>query len=134
MAALPRFSLVLAITLAALEARPVAAQSTPPAVDRWQVTLDDDRYIWDVRLVGLSGDTLIVRQADTVVRAPVARIHELRMFQKTELRVGDEHESAIRALTGGYDTVYDLALLEPAARRRAIEDILANHSPPGPSH
>ncbi len=97
------------------------------------MTLDNDQYVWDVRLVGLRGDTLIVQQADTLVRAPVARIRELRMFQKTRLRVGDEHESAITALTGGSDTVYDLALLDPAARRRAIEDILARHSPPGPS-
>ena len=128
-----RFGLVLVLMLAAREAPPIAAQSSPPAVDRWQVTLDDDQYVWDVRLVGLSGDTLIVRQADTLVRAPVARIRELRMFQKTRLRVGDEHESAITALTGGSDTVYDLSLLEPAARRRAIEDLLAHHSPPGPS-
>ena len=42
-----------ALSLAALSATPLAAQQQ----DRWQVTLDQDRYVWDVRLVRLDGDS-----------------------------------------------------------------------------
>jgi hypothetical protein len=47
-------------------ARPLAAQD-----DRWQVTLDDAGYVWDIRLVGLDGDALVVRQSDSLVHVPV---------------------------------------------------------------
>ena len=46
-------------------ARPLAAQD-----DRWQVTLDGNRYVWDIRLVGLEGDALAVRQSDSLARVP----------------------------------------------------------------
>jgi hypothetical protein len=124
MAGLFRFWLALGLVLASRDARPLAAQSDARSSDRWQLTLDDAQYVWDVRLVELSGDTLVVRQADSLVRAPLARITEMRRIRKTVMRSDDQQESAFQALTGGDDEVYDLALLDLPGRRRALEGIL----------
>ena len=126
MAGFIRSGLALGLALAARDARPVAAQADSPAPDRWQLTLDNAQYVWDVRLVGLAGDTLVVRQADTLVRAPIERISEMRRIRKTVLRSDAQQESAYLALTGGNDEVHDLALLDLPGRRRAIEAILAD--------
>lgn len=123
-----RLGFALGLGLLALDALPAAAQSHAPSDDRWQLTLDAQQYVWDVRLVTLAGDTLIVHQADSLVRAPIARITELRLLHRTTLLVGDVHQSAIDALAGGRTEVYDLARLDLAARRRAIQGILARHS------
>lgn len=124
-----RLVLAAALGLAAVEARPAAAQETASG-DRWQVTLDDDRYVWNVGLVGLSGDTLVVRQSDSLVRTPVARIRELRRFQKTDLDLGGERRSAVQALAEAQDDIFDLAALDPGARREAIQEILSRYAPP----
>ena len=121
----------MALGLSAMGPRPAAAQ-TDRSPDRWQVTFDDGQYAWNVQLVSLTGDTLLVRQSDSLVRAPLTRIHEIRLFHKTELRVGDEHESAVAALMGGQDEIYDLAQLDVAGRRDAIRRILAQHAPEDP--
>ena len=43
--------------------------STPaPKRERWQVTLEGERYVWDIGLVRLDGDSLVIRQADTLAR------------------------------------------------------------------
>ena len=87
----------VALSLALLLAlpSPLAAQQD----DRWQITLDQDRYVWDVRLVRLDGDSLVVRQADSSLRVPVERITELRLIRKSEMRLGDG-AAAMSALTG----------------------------------
>jgi hypothetical protein len=105
---------------------PVAAQSSPRAADRWQLTLDDERYVWDVRLVKIAGDTLVVQQSDSLVRTPIARIVEMRRFRQTTLLVGDIHSSALNAMAGDIHDVYDLAGLAVAERRGAIQRILAD--------
>src|SRR5918994_7624920 len=102
-----------ALALAALSATPLAAQQR----DRWQVTLDQDRYVWDVRLVRLDGDSLVVRQADSLLSVPVDRITEMRLIRKSEMQLGDG-AMAMSALTGADDEVYDFAPLEYAERVR----------------
>lgn len=74
-----------AVSLAALSATPLAAQQD----DRWQITLDQDRYVWDVRLVKLDGDSLVLRQTDSSLRVPVERISEIRLIRKSEMQLGD---------------------------------------------
>jgi len=113
---------VAALSLAALGARPLAAQED----DRWQVTLDQDRYVWDVRLVRLDGDSLVVRRADSSLSLPVERITEIRLIRKSEMRLGDG-AAAMNALTGRDDEVYDLTPLEFAERVRAIQKIFLYH-------
>jgi hypothetical protein len=111
-----------ALSLAALGATPLAAQQD----DRWQITLDQDRYVWDVRLVRLDGDSLVVRQADSSLSVPVERITEIRLIRKSEMRLGDG-TMAMSALTGADDEVYDFAPLEYAERVRAIQKIFLSH-------
>jgi len=101
--------------------------------DRWQVALDDDRYVWDVRLVRLDGDSLVVRQSDSLVRVPVAHVNEIRLIRKSEMQMagGGTTAGAMSALVGGDDEVYDLAPLDFADRLRAVQKILLLH-PSGP--
>ena len=110
-------------SLALLSLAPLHAQS-----DRWQVTLGADTYVWDVQLVRLDGDSLVVMQADSVVRVPVDHITELRLIRKTEAQAGDASAAAtMNALTGGDDEIYDLSALEFADRLRTIQKILLVH-------
>jgi hypothetical protein len=104
------------------------AQSDRPASDRWQVTLEGDRYVWDVRLVRLDGDSLVVRQADSLRSIPVARVTELRLIRKSEVRLGGEGANgAMAALMGGDDEVYDLTPLDFADRLKAVQKIFLYH-------
>lgn len=115
------------VMLAAL-ARPAVAQD-----DRWQISLDDDRYVWDIRLLKLEGDSLFVRQSDSTLGVPVAHIKELRLIRKSEVGLGDggQMAGAMNALVGGDDEVYDLTPLEFAERIRTLQKILLMH-PPAP--
>jgi len=111
-----------ALSLAALGATPLAAQQD----DRWQVTLDQDRYVWDIRLVRLDGDSLVVMQADSSLSLPVERITEIRLIRKSEMQLGDG-AAAMSALAGRDDEVYDLTPLDFAERVRAIQKIFLYH-------
>jgi len=110
------------LSLAALSATPLAAQQD----DRWQVTLDQDRYVWDIRLVRLDGDSLALRQADSSLSVPVERITEIRLIRKSEMQLGDG-AAAMSALTGRDDEVYDFTPLEFAERVRAIQKLFLYH-------
>jgi hypothetical protein len=104
------------------------AQSDRPAGDRWQVTLEGDRYVWDVGLVRLDGDSLVVRQADSLRSIPVAQLTELRLIRKSEVRLGGEGANgAMAALMGGDDEVYDLTPLDFAGRLKAVQKIFLYH-------
>jgi hypothetical protein len=105
--------------LALLAAAPLLAQD-----NRWQVTLDTQEYVWDIRLVRLEGDSLVVRQSDTLRRIPVEHINEIRLIRKSEVRVGEGAPGGtMSALTGGDDEVYDLTPLEFGDRLRAVQKI-----------
>lgn len=127
----------LALLLSALALVPgaIRAQDTPkPSDDRWQIGLEDGQYIWDIRLVRLKGDTLVFRQADTLGTVSVQQIGELRLIQKSTMRIGQGAAAggAISALTGSDDEVYDLLTLDYPARIRSIQQILLLHPPPSP--
>jgi hypothetical protein len=111
---------------AALSLTVLGTPLTAQEDDRWQITLDQDRYVWDVRLVRLDGDSLVVRQADSSLRVPVGRITEIRLIRKSEVQPGDG-AMAMSALTGGDDEVYDFTPLEFAERVRAIQKIFLYH-------
>ena len=112
--------LLLALALA----RPLAAQG-----ERWQVTLDGEKYVWDIRLVRLDGDSLIVRQSDTLVHLPVAHMTEVRLIRPSESRSDDGGGGAMSALTGADDEIYDLNPLDFAERLRTVQKILLLHPP-----
>src|SRR2546422_2335220 len=65
-----------------LGAAPVAAQQD----DRWQMTLNDGRILWELHLVRFRGDTLVVQQGDSVLRFPIHQVDELRLVRKAERR------------------------------------------------
>ena len=113
---------MVALSLGVSGAGPLHGQQD----DRWQITLEPDRYVWDVRLVRLDGDSLVVRQADSSLAVPVERITEIRLIRKSEMRLGDG-AAAMSALTGSDDEVYDLTHLEFAERVRAIQKIFRYH-------
>ncbi len=116
---------VAVAAVACLAATPSYAQG-----ERWQVTLDNQEYVWDIRLVRLQDDSLVVNQADTLRRLPVGRITEIRLIRKSEVRLGEgEGAGAMSALTGGDDEVYDLTPLEFADRLRAVQKIFLYHPP-----
>ena len=50
--------------------------------------LTSGAYVWDLRLVGLDGTALVVRQADTTVAVAVQTITELRLVEAPAQRVG----------------------------------------------
>ena len=107
------------------------AQTARAQDDRWQVALDDERYVWDIRLVRLDGDSLVVRQSDSLVNVPVAHINEIRLIRKSEVQIGAGGPAgaagAMSALVGGDDEVYDLTPLEFGDRLRTIQKILLLH-------
>ena len=105
------------------------AQGERARDERWQVALDDGRYVWDIRLVRVDGDSLVVRQADSLVSVPAAHIDEIRLIRKSEMEVGGEGATAgaMNALVGGDDEIYDLKPLALADRIRTIQKVLLLH-------
>ena len=108
---------------------PAPAQSAGDD-DRWQVATQSGDFIWDIRLVRLSGDSLVFRRADSVGSVQVEEIRELRLIRKTTMRIGEAGGGgALAALTGADDEVYDFRTLDFPARLRAIQQILLVHPP-----
>src|SRR5262245_19223847 len=61
----PMLRLTFVVLLAVLlipGSRLHAQQEAAPKRERWQVTLEGERYVWDIGLVRLDGDSLVVRQ------------------------------------------------------------------------
>jgi hypothetical protein len=113
--------------LAALAAAPApsAAQAKP---DRWQITLQNDEFLWDIRLVSLDGDKLTFRQADSMGVVEVGQVKEMRLFQPSELQLGTAG-AAFGALTGSDDIVFDMTLLDFAERLRTVQQIFQKYPP-----
>jgi hypothetical protein len=119
-------TVVAAVLLAGVS--PLHAQNEgPPERERWQVTLDGERYVWDIGLVRLDGDSLVVRQADTLARLPVEHITEIRLIRSSTMELGAGAAGAMSALTGSDDEIYDFTPLEFADRIRAIQKIFVYH-------
>ena len=108
---------------------PADAGGPPRRPDRWQVQVAGGQYLWDVRLVRLSGDSLVVSQSDSVVTVPLADIGELRLMHPTEMRVGGGAREALGALSGADDEVFDLSTADVEERRRVVQQILVDHPP-----
>ena len=104
-----------------------AQQESAPPRERWQVTLEGEKYVWDIGLVRLDGDSLVIRQSDTLARLPVEHITEIRLIQSSVVDLGAGAAGAMSALTGADDEIYDFTTLEFADRIRTIQKILVNH-------
>jgi len=119
--------LIALIGLAAASA-PLAAQSKGD--DRWQLTLENGNYIWDVRLVRLDGQNLVYRQADSTAQVSVGDIAEVRRIRKSEVRLDEGAAGSMAALTGADDEIYDFRTLDFDGRLRAVQGILLTNTAP----
>jgi len=120
---------IIAMAIVAALGLPAAsvAQTKP---DRWQVTLQNDNFLWDIRLVSLEGDQLTYRQADSTGVVEVGQVKEMRLFQPSELQLGTAG-AAFGALSGSDDIVFDMTLLDFAERLRTVQQIFQKY-PPNP--
>lgn len=134
-----RAALVLAaLAIAARATPPVAAQATPTTVnpaalrgDRWQITRADGEILWDLRLVKLDGESLVISLRDSIVTVQVAEIDEIRLIKKSSLTLGEGGGGGMAALMGTDDEIYDFKPLEFADRLRAVQKLLLYHPPGG---
>ena len=111
-----------------LGAAPVTAQRD----DRWQITLNDGKILWELHLVRFRGDTLVVQQGDSSFRFPINQVDELRLVRKAERRQTAEPNRYGGVLGGADDEVFRLTLYDLAERRQILSQILKDH-PPAPS-
>jgi hypothetical protein len=122
-----RFTMVLLAVLLAGGAPLYAQREGGTERERWQVTLDGEQYVWDIGLVRLEGDSLVIRQADTLAKLPVEHITEIRLIRASKMELGAGAAGALSALTGSDDEIYDFTPLEFADRIRAIQKIFVYH-------
>jgi len=122
---------LLALVLGLGAAAPAAAQDRVPAdpADRWQITLKDGSTLWDLRLVKLSGDTLVVQRNDSILRFPLMHVDELRLVRKATRSITPEAGRYGGVLDGADDEVYRLTLFDLNERRQALQQILRAHPP-----
>lgn len=118
-------TLLAVVALTVLAAVPAPAQARP---DRWQVTLQNDSLLWDIRLVSLDGDKLTYRQADSTGVVAVGEVKEMRLLQTSELQMGTAG-AAFGALSGSDDIVFDMTLLDFAERLRTVQQIFQKYPP-----
>jgi len=111
-----------------LVAAPVAAQRD----DRWQMTLNDGRILWDLHLVRFRGDTLAVQRGDSTFRFPITQVDELRLVRKAERRQTNEPNRYGGVLGGADDEAFRLTLYDLVERRQILAQIFKDH-PPAPS-
>ena len=120
-------ALVGVLLIPASQLRAQESSAPAPNRERWQVTMEGERYVWDIGLVRLDGDSLVIRQSDTLARLPVEHITEIRLIQSSTVDLGAGAAGAMNALTGADDEIYDLTTLEFADRIRTIQKIFVNH-------
>jgi hypothetical protein len=121
---------VLKLCLGLLCALPCAAQSERREGDRWQLTLDSGRILWDLQLVKLAGDTLVVRHADSTVGFPIGQLDELRLVQKSKRSITPEAGRYGGVLGGADDEVYRLTLYGHTERLEILRRVFQDHPPP----
>ena len=122
-----RFTLTL-LAGCLVSTTPLWAQEAAPLPERWQLTFEDQSYVWDVRLVRLAGDTLVVRSRDSLIPVSIVALTELRLLPETILKVGDGHRSGIGALGDNNVRVIDMVALSVAERRKTLETILSHQA------
>jgi hypothetical protein len=101
------------------------------AQDRWQLTLNSGTTLWDLSLVKLTGDTLVVRHADSTYALPLAQVDEIRLVQKSTRHITPEPGRYGGVLGGADDEVYRLTLNTLPERREILQQIFKAH-PPSP--
>ena len=121
---LARAALAAALFPAAAAAQ--AAAPTLPRADRWQLKLATGSYLFDVRPVRATPDSLTVARLDTAASATLAldQIEELRLVQPSTLRFQTGAPSPFGELVGADDVVFTLIGVDAAERRRIVDEVL----------
>jgi len=96
--------------------------------DRWQLTLNDGKTLWELHLVQLKDDTLVVRHAESTYRLAIAQVDELRLVRKSEHRTNEPGRYG-DALGGAADQVYRLTLYSVSERRQILAQVFKDHPP-----
>lgn len=113
----------LALCLGLLAVAPCAAQ------DRWQLTLNSGTTLWDLRVVKLAGDTLVVRHGDSTYAFPLMQLDELRLVVKSTRHITPEAGRYGGVLGGMDDQAYRLTLYTLPERRDLVRQALRDHPP-----
>jgi len=111
--------------LVLLGAAPARAQQD----DRWQVTLNNGTIIWELHLVRLAGDTLVLRHGDSTYSFPISQVDELRLVQKSVRHQTPEPNRYGGVLGGADDEVYRLTLYNLGERRAILAQVFKSHPP-----
>ncbi len=109
--------LLLTLGLGMAMAAPCLAQQP----ERWRITLANSVILWNVSLVSLASDSLIVRHADTTAKVAVRHITELRLVRSSDEAAGPD---------APVDQVYQLPVWDIAQKRRVIQQILREGGAP----
>lgn len=117
----------VALYLALAAAAPSAAEAQRG--DRWQLTLNSGKTFWDLRLVKLTGDTLVVQDVDSLRAFPIAQIDELRLVQKSKRSITPEAGRYGGVLGGADDEIYRLTLYNLTERRQILRQIFERQAP-----
>lgn len=117
----------LLVCLGLFCAAPGAAQDRER--DRWQLTLNSGKILWDLHLVKLAGDTLVVGHGDSTFALAITEVDELRMVRKAQRSITPEAGRYGGVLGGADDAVYRLTLYTLAERRHIVRQIFQDHPP-----
>lgn len=112
------------VTLAAVML--LGAAAAPPrlaAQGRWQLTLSDGSYEYELRPVALRGDSLVIEQEGRTRALALADIHELREVLPV-IRPAVPGRGTLAELAGSSDRIYVIGYLSLAERRRVVGEIL----------
>ena len=94
----------------------------PRRPSKWQLQLSDGSYLWDLRLVRLDNDTLVVTQSDSTLRVPLQKIDELRRIKGSE---------ELGAPAGISDQIFRVNHLSLEDRRQVVQTILSAYATRG---
>lgn len=113
------FRSVLALVAALLVPAALSGQER----DRWQITLQDGRYLYELRPVALHGDTLVIEQEGRRREIALSDVHELREV-RASLQPAGTRQATFPTLTGADDRVFGIGYLDPEEQRTVVAAIL----------
>ena len=93
------------------------------------MTLNSGNTFWDLGLVKLAGDTLVVRHGDSTYAFSLVELDEVRLVQKSTRHITPEPGRYGGVLGGVDDEVHRLTLYTLAERRDIVQQIFKDHPP-----
>src|SRR3989442_7260859 len=94
--------------------------------------LRDGSTLWDLRLVKVSGDTLVFQGNDSILRFPLMHVDELRLVRKATRSIAPEAGRYGGVLDGGDDEGYRPTPFDPNERPQGPPQRPPAQPPPEP--